>query len=481
MMKLPNYLRRAALTLLAVFAITDALNAAEEKPRPNVLFLIADDLNCDLHCYGHPQVQTPNIDKLAARGVMFRHAYCQYPLCSPSRSSFLTGRRPDVTKVLDNPNKLKDSSMVHPHFRDAIPDTVTMPELFRKNGYTVQRVGKLYHYGVPGDIGTDGLDDAQSWEQRFNPKGRDKTDEDKVAWLVPGRSGGVLAWLAADGTDEEQTDGMIATKAVEMLKAQPKGKPFFFGIGFFRPHIPFVAPKKYFDLYPPDKIPLPALSADDKSRTPPPAYMGARKDQDTMTDEKRREAIQAYHASISFMDAQVGRVVDALDRLGLGDNTIIVFTSDHGFHMAEHGLWQKMTMFENSAHIPFMIYDPRAKGNGRTTESLAELLDLYPTLAEACGLKAPGYLDGVSQVPVLNDPAKSVRAAAYTQIHRAKFEGYGVRTERFRYTLWDGGKLGEQLFDLVADPGETKNLAADPAHAKDVAELRELLAKHYKL
>lgn len=459
----------AAAFCLALTLIGGLSAEAAEAHKPNVLFLIADDLNCDLHCYGHPRVQSPNIDKLAERGVLFERAYCQYPLCNPSRASFLTGRRPDETTVENNGL----------HFRDVIPDTLTMPQLFRKNGYFVARVGKLYHYGVPGQIGTDGLDDPPSWEQVVNPIGRDKREEDKIFSLVPGSFGGTLSWLAADGTDEEQTDGIGADEAVKLLEAH-QDEPFFLAVGFYRPHTPYVAPKKYFDLYPPESIELPELSPADKSRVPEAAYASLKKEEANMDDRLRREAIQAYWASISFMDAQVGKVVDALDRLGLADNTIIVMTSDHGYHLYDHGLWKKMSLFENSARVPLIIAAPGAKGNGQSTKSITELVDLYPTLADLCGLEAPEYLDGTSQRPALDDPSKSVKEAAFTQVRRGRKRGYSVRTDRWRYMLWDDGQQGEQLFDVRADPRETRNLAGDARHASVVVELKSLVRKYAK-
>lgn len=476
--------RIAALCAMLAMAWAWAAAAGEQADqRLNVLFLVADDLNCDLHCYGHPQVQSPNIDRLARRGVLFERAYCQFPLCSPSRSSFLTGRRPNETHILTNSGRDAKTGRYneHPHFRDYIPDTVTLPQLFRQHGYFVARVGKLYHYGVPGQIGTSGLDDPPSWDYVVNPAGRDKAEENKVFSLVPGSYGGTLSWLAADGTDAEQTDGLVATAAISLMQ-QYRDKPFFLAVGFYRPHTPYVAPKNYFGRYPPDQIRLPELSDDDRSRRPLAAYLSAKKEQETMTDQLRREAIQAYHASITFMDAQVGRVLDALERLGLEDKTIVVMTSDHGYHMYDHGLWQKMSLFENSARVPLIISAPGAKGNGRTTGSLAELVDLYPTLADLCGLPAPDYLDGTSLRPVLDDPSRSVKSAAFTQVqrrvNRQEFHGYSVRTERWRYTLWDDGRQGEQLYDMQQDPREWRNLAGDPRYASVIAELKPLVRQY---
>ena len=460
--------------LAALLIVPATVTLADDKPL-NVLFLVADDLNCDLHCYGH-EVETPHIDALAARGVLFERAYCQFPLCSPSRASFLTGRRPNETQIHTNAGAGRTPAAydAHPHFRDFIPDTVKLPQLFRNNDYFVARIGKLYHYGVPGQIGTPGLDDPPSWDFIVNPAGRDKAEENKIFSLVPGSYGGTLSWYASEGSDAEQTDGLVATAAISLLE-EHQDEPFFIAAGFYRPHTPYVAPRAYFDRYSPAGINLPELSDDDRSRTPAAAYQSAKKDQEEMSDDLRREAIQAYHASITFMDAQVGRVVAALDRLGLADNTVIVMTSDHGYHMYDHGLWQKMSLFENSARVPLLIVAPGAAGNGHSTPALAELVDLYPTLADLCGLTAPEYLDGVSLQPVLHDPGASVKDAAFTQVRRGQKHGYSVRTDRFRFTLWDDGNAGRQLFDMQSDPLETQNLAEDPQHAEVVTELTQRL------
>ncbi|HET6879960.1 MAG TPA: sulfatase [Pirellulales bacterium] len=475
------------LLISLTLTLSPLVAAAAEQAKPaaprkmNVLFLIADDLNCDLHCYGHPQVKSPNIDRLAARGVRFEHAYCQFPLCSPSRSSFLTGRRPNATHIHTNPTSGQFSTDYRPtpHFREFIPDTVTMPQLFRKHGYTAARVGKLYHYGVPGQIGTSGLDDPASWDFVVNPAGRDKAEENKIFTLTPHSYGGTLSWLAAAGDDLEQTDGLGATAAVSLLE-EYKDRPFFLAVGFYRPHTPYVSPKRYFDEYDVHEFELPGLSQADRERMPAAAYASAKKEQETMSDDLRREAIQAYWASITFMDAQLGRVLDALDRLGLADNTIVVMTSDHGYHMYQHGLWQKMSLFENSARVPLIVSVPGGAGRGKSNAGPVELVDLYATLADLCGLPVPDYLDGTSLRPALDDPSKSVKEAAFTQVRRGDFDGYSIRTARWRYTLWDDGRQGEQLYDMQSDPGEMTNLAADPAHAQTVARLKAQLQNYAK-
>lgn len=460
---------------LAALVISSAPWSSEpqKSPRLNILFLTADDLNNDLGAYGAP-VRSPNLDKLAARGVRFERAYAQYPLCSPSRSSFLTGRRPNATGVLTNPNASRPMS---PHFREKLPQTITLPQLFRTNGWFAARVGKLYHYGVPLTIGTGALDDYSSWDLTINPRGRDREIHDRIFSLRPGQFGGTVSWLADDGKDAEHTDGIAAMEAVELLERfKRNNESFFLAVGFYRPHTPYVAPKQYFDMYPTDRIELPGLSDADRSRTPPAAYRSALKEQDAMTDDQRRAAIQAYWASTTFMDAQVGHVLDALDRLGLADNTIVVFTSDHGYHLADHGLWQKMSLFERSARVPLIIATPSEKGRGAAVRGLAELIDLYPTLAELAGLNPTVPLDGVSLAPMLQDPAATVKDAAFTQVRN----GYSIRTDRWRYTEWEEGQQGSQLYDMSADPAETTNLADAARYAETVKELRARLAAYRK-
>jgi uncharacterized sulfatase len=480
--------RLGFVVCLLFFAVSGT--KAADVDRMNVLFIISDDLtNNTLGCYGSAMGKSPNIDKLAAKGVRFDRAYCQFPLCNPSRSSFLTGLRPDTTKVYEN----------NTQFRKNIPEVQTLPQSFHKDGYFVARVGKMYHYGVPGQIGTNGLDDPASWEKVVNPKGRDKDDEDMIFTLTPNlkgsnRFGGTLSWLAAEGVDTDQTDGKIADEVIKLLEAN-KDKPFFLGCGFFRPHTPYVAPKKYFDMYPVDKFELPVVPEKHRQSAPAPAFGSAKKEQDTMTDEQRRQAIQAYHASTTFMDAQVGRVLEALEKFKLAQKTIIVFISDHGYHLGEHGLWQKMSLFENSTRIPLLIYDPRSKGNGKACSRTVELVDLHATLAELAGITPPNgsnpkvpAVEGKSLKPLLDDPNAKWDKPALTQVSRGTptatgepvgknpwFMGYSVRTERYRYTEWDNGKKGVQLYDYEKDPAELKNLFDDPSYADVVKQMKTLL------
>jgi uncharacterized sulfatase len=445
---------------------------AGRAAKMNVLLIVSDDLtNNALGCYGGPRT-TPNLDALARRGMRFDRAYCQFPLCNPSRASFLTGLRPDRLRVYENATQ----------FRKNVPDAQSLPQTFRKAGYTVARVGKLYHCGVPGQIGTEGLDDPPSWERTINPHGRDKDDEDQIFTLNPtaegsARFGGTLSWLAAEGTDAEQTDGKIALAVVKLLR-QYADRPFFLACGFFRPHTPYVAPRRYFDRHPLEAISLPSVPAGHRMSAPAPAFTSAKPEQDRMTDDLRRQAIQAYRASSSFMDEQVGLVLRALEPLGLAGRTIVVFLSDHGYHLGEHGLWQKMSLFENSARVPLIIHDPRTPGTGRHCARTVELVDLHATLADLCNLPVP-QTDGTSLKPLLEDPDREWDRPAFTQVSRGTptttgertpddtpwFMGRSVRTERYRYMEWDDGKKGAQLYDYEADPGELKNRVDDPSLA----------------
>lgn len=436
----------------------------------NVLFIAVDDMNVDLACYGHPLVKSPNLDRLAREGVRFDRAYCQFPLCSPSRTSLMTGLRPDTTQVFD----------LQKHFRSVLPDVVTLPQFFKNNGYFVARVGKLYHYGNPGQIGTNGLDDAESWQERINPRGRDKDEEHLLTNHTPKRGlGSSLSFLAAEGADEEQTDGMVATETIRLMERH-KDEPFFLAAGFYRPHCPYIAPKKYFDFYPLKDITLPEYSAEQLrdvptlalSSTNPRPWYG-------VTEQQARESKQAYYATISFVDAQIGRLLDALDRLGLRERTIIVFWSDHGYHLGEHGLWKKQSTFEESARVPLIIAGPRGIAAGKSCPRTVELVDLYPTLTELSGLKAPGGLEGVSLKPLLEDPQAAWERPAFTQVQRGKVPGHSVRTERWRYVEWGGGKQGRQLYDHQNDPQELHNLAYNPKHAETVAAMQQLISQNW--
>lgn len=461
-----SFLKIAIAPLVLTSAAT-SLYAKEGKK--NILFISVDDMNNDLGCYGHPFVKSPNIDRLALKGIAFANAYCQFPLSSPSRTSILTGMRPDRTRVFD----------LTYHFRQDMPDVQTLPQMFMQNGYYVARVGKMYHYGNPGDIGTNGLDDKASWGERFNPAGRDKTSlELDVINYTPQKKGlgSAMAYYSdREGTDNEHTDGKVASQTIKLL-GEHKDKPFFIAAGFYKPHCPWITPGKYFDLYSPAQMKLPDISAETQKAYPPLAlasttpwpYFG-------ITPGQALECKLAYYAAISFVDAQIGRLLDALDSLGLAENTIVVFWSDHGYHLGEHGLWFKQSCFEESTKSPFIISVPGLKSSGKVCRRTVELVDIYPTLAELTGLKPPARLEGYSLTALLKNPSARWDHPAYTQVQRGETPGHSVRTERWRYTEWGFGTKGAELYDEVNDPQELKNLAADPEYADKVKEMKALL------
>lgn len=442
------------------FLLTAAapLLAAQQAGRKrNVLFIATDDLNNCLGCYGHLIVKTPNIDRIAKNGVRFDRAYCQFPLCSPSRTSLMTGLGPDTTKVYE----------LQTHFRKVIPDVMTIGQAFQKNGYFSGRVGKIYHYGNPGQIGTDGLDDRPTWNQVVNPAGIDKLEEEpKLTNYTPNRGiGSAVCFYASPAPDEQHTDGKVAAEVIKMMEAH-KDQPFFIGAGFYRPHVPWIAPKKYFDMYPLETIDVRPFDESEMSIAPEHAYF-TKPANWGMSVEQRRIAIQAYYASISFVDAQIGKLLDALDRLGLAENTTVMFWSDHGYQLGEHGQWMKQTVFEWSARAPFIVAGAGVSARGKNSMRTVEFLDMYPTMAELCGLTGtPTNLHGKSVVPLLKNPNAAWSKPAISQVRRGgkgqkAVPGDSLRNERYRYTMWAGGDEGEELYDYETDPREMKNLAKD--------------------
>lgn len=458
-----------------VVSVLGGMSWSQEKP-PNVLFIAVDDLANTLGCYGDLVAQTPHIDRLAASGVRFDRAYNQLPLCNPTRASIMTGLRPDQIKVYD----------LDRHFRDEVPDVVTLSQAFQQAGYFAARVGKIYHYNVPASIGTDGFDDPPSWELTVNPKGRDKDEEEKIFNAEPHRKiSAALSWLAADGADEEQTDGMIATEAIKLMR-QPRDKPFFLGVGFFRPHTPYVAPKKYYDMYPVDKMRLPYAPEGDRDDIPTAAFAHNCPVPNYNLDQAvLLQATQAYYACVSFIDAQVGRLLDELDKLGIADETIVVFWSDHGYHLGEHnGIWQKRTLFEQGARAPLIIRAPGKSGNGQSSPRIVEFVDVYPTLTSLAGIASPDHLAGHDLSPLIDDPIAQWDGNAVTQVLRPADDrlaepvmGCSIRTDRWRMSEWGEGKYGVELYDHHSDPMEFHNLAIDPdEQAKAVMDrLRPIL------
>jgi uncharacterized sulfatase len=450
--------RRHFLSSLAAAAT----GSAAAKPVRNCLFIAADDLNHAFSAFGHPLVRTPNLDRLAARGVRFDRAYTQFPLCSPSRTSVLTGLAPDRTGVYD----------LRKHFRERVPDAVTLGQLFQKNGAFSARVGKIYHYGNPGDIGTNGLDDAPTWNERFNPKGIDKTEESKLTNYTPSRGiGSAICYYSSPAPDEQHTDGLVAAQTIQLLERHRSDR-FFLGCGFYRPHVPWIAPSQYFDQIPKSKV-EPVAFEDWEMKIAPPVAYWTNPANWGMSYEQRRDATHAYYASILFLDAQVGKVLDAMDRLDLWKDTLVVFWSDHGYNLGEHGQWMKQSLFEPSARTPLIMAGGGVSARRQACGRTVEFLDIYPTVADLCGLQGkPAELDGVSLAPLLRNPKSAWSRPALTQVQRRDAMGYSLRTETHRYSLWKGGQVGEELYDYRSDPREMKNLAGEAAQAPLKAKLR---------
>ncbi len=436
---------------------------AVQRPKYNVLFISSDDLRPALGSYGNKIVKTPNLDKLAAQGIRFDRAYAQYPLCNPSRSSLLTGKYPTQTGVMDNEY----------YFRALHPELVSIPQHFKANGYATLRSGKTFHGGMDDETAwTEGFEERVFTGAKRPPSNPDSAERTNSSDRI----------IVLEGNGESNGDYRSATRAIEFLEKY-KGKPFFLSFGQSKPHSPPAAPKKFFDMYDPEKIPLPP----DFASTPAapagfPEISIARRNTDLFigreaSPKQAREMIQAYYASTSFMDEQVGRVIDALDRLGLRDNTIIVFFGDHGYHLGEKGKWSKAySLYDVAIRVPLIIAVP--KGKTGISPRTVGLLDLFPTLVDLCGLpqpyKAPAKLEGNSLTPLLKNPNAMWSHPALSVVQYGGRVGKSVRTERWHYVQWEG-TLGEMLLDTEKDPYELKNLASDPAYAKTVAEMRKYL------
>ncbi|MDZ8117835.1 sulfatase [Pontiella agarivorans] len=440
--------------------------------KPNVLLIMSDDLNTALSGYGHVDCKTPHLDRLAVRGVQFDRAYCQFPLCGPSRASMMTGLYPYRNNVLLN----------FTHFRKTVPDTVTLPQLFRRNGYYTARVSKIYHMGIPVEIrkGTARDDDPESWDAAINITCA-KNPGPEINWS-PKKSGS-QRFAAVYGTegDSSYADGMAADRAVEMIQTLEPNKPFFLGVGFVRPHVPLIAPQKYFDLYERTSLTIPFAPEDDLDDLDDlPEVIQNDQTAEAMgitTPELHRGLLEAYYASISYMDAQVGKVLDALDEAGLTDNTIIVFASDHGYHVGDHHKFQKRHLFEECTRVPFIISVPWLKEqHGRKSMQFAELVDLYPTLVELAGLTPPESIQGTSLLPLLKDAASDdwKKQAVFTV---AEGGGESLRTADWRYTQWGFGDSGCELYDLKNDPGEFTNLADNPEYKEELEIMKTALEK----
>ncbi|MEO2029997.1 MAG: sulfatase [Fuerstiella sp.] len=457
-----------AISLCLIIGIAATHGYAAAKPM-NVLFITIDDLRPELASYRTDGILTPHIDRLAAMGLQFNAAYCQYPVCNPSRSSFLTSMRPDELGIVSNKVPL----------RHKWPDVVTLPQLFRNNGYFTAGLGKMFHLGTDAEGKPTLFRDDASFDYFFKAMGQ----QPKIGLEGEGRRLGDgtvrwARWRAAEGGDKAQADGMIAAEAVRLLE-ENHDKPFFIGVGFHKPHDPFVAPKEYFDLYPLDEV---QLAEDPNDRTElskhalPDTYNFA-----TFEDTDRREFKRAYHACTTFVDAQVGKVFDTMDRLKLWDNTVVVLLGDHGYHLGEHGWWNKVTVFDIGARVPFVMWVPESPGMGATTEVVVELLDLYPSLVDLCGLKPPHELSGKSLRPVVEDSSISWQKPAFTQVTRSTVGmGYSVRYGDWRLTQWgQNGTGGMELYNVIKDKEGYYNQANDPACAAILEQLYGFLQKGY--
>jgi arylsulfatase A-like enzyme len=464
-MTLSNIMRGIILLVTAALvALMSVPSYTAQKPKYNVIIIASDDLRPSLGCYGEKIVKTPNIDKLAARGIRFDRAYTQFPLCNPSRSSLLTGRYPTQTGVMDN----------ELYFRALHPEFVSLPQHFKTNGYVTLRAGKIFHGGI---------DDTDAWTEggeprRFTGAQRPPSNADSADRIAHSDRIVVL-----DGEGENSEDYRTASRAIEYLEKY-KDQPFFLAVGSAKPHSPPSAPKKFFDLYDVNKILLPPDFSEHPVAPPGfPEISIARRNTDLFigrdaSPEAAREMIRAYYASVRFMDEQIGRVLDALDRLKLRDKTIVVFWGDHGYHLGEKGKWSKAySLFEIATRVPLIIATPETK-RGASPRTV-QLLDLFPTLVELCGLKDPylpaAKLEGHSLAPLLRKPMTAWSYPGLSVVMYQRKLGKSVSTERWHYVQWDDGKAGEMLTDHLNDPHELKNLAADPAYAKTVAEMRELL------
>lgn len=476
--------------LLLFFAHLLCLSLSHGQDKPNILFMVSDDLAACLGSYGNPVCQTPHLDRLAREGVRFDRAYCQYPVCGPSRASFMSGLYPRRNQVLSNDYTLGSYKVLNP----VLAGHPSIGELLRKNGYVSLRVSKIYHMGVPGGIeaGEAGGDEPDSWDWTYNVMAPETASPGILELLSPKRKhyGSNFARIQVpDDQVETQADVLAASQAIAILENRAKGgdysrflRPddsFFLAVGFVRPHVPLVAPQSWFDEYPEEASELPYVPEGDLEDVPTPGTLNDNALKYGMNELQQKQAIAAYYASVSFMDQQVGRLLDALDRLDLRKNTIVIFTSDHGYSLGEHNLWQKGSLFEEATRVPLIISAPGFEASaGQSSDALAELVDLYPTIAQLAGLteKVPTNLDGLSLVELLRNPSKqSGRGEAYTVVRGRGEMGETLRSDYYRYTNWGNGR--EELYDLRKDPREFNNVAQMGEYQSTLQQMRQVLDK----
>ena len=483
-----NLTRRNFLSVIAgaaampVIGCAAAVAGRKAKARKmNVLFIAVDDLRPQLGCYGQEHIISPNIDRLAAEGLLFERTYCQQAVCAPSRVSILSGTRPDTTKIYGLSTPL----------RKAMPDVLTLPEHFKNHGYETLSIGKIYHHVQ---------DDLQGWTAEpyragtfpeGDWKGRGYLSKEAIAQMTeynkayPRMKGRGPAFDAADVPDEAYPDGANTVYAIKQLN-RLKDKPFFMAMGLYKPHLPFNAPKKYWDMYDRAKvklaenpfIPKNAPSYATTSWGELRNYYGIPK-KGPCSGALARQLIHGYYACVTYIDAQIGLLLDELDRLGLRKNTVIILWGDHGWKLGEHAGWCKHTNFELDTHVPMILSVPAMKTAGRRTRALTEYVDIYPTLCEVCRLPVPAHLEGLSVAPLLKDPDRPWKKAAFSQYPRGKVMGYTMKTDRFRYTEWQDRKTGKilarELYDHQKDPDENINAAAQPEYKQQIPRLSRIL------
>lgn len=457
------------LLFLLMACCSDFSVAQTKRPeKPNVLFLISDDLNTALSGFGHEQCKTPCLDRLASVGLKFENMHCQYPVCGASRASLMSGLYPYSNLTLGNAGTLRGN----------MPDVLTLSQMFRKKGYYAGRVSKIYHMRIPMEIvaGTAESDDPHSWDEAINVTAPEhNAPGESTIWSPKDKGTQTFEGVIASGDDSDHADGMAADRAIEILR-KVKDKPFFLAVGFVRPHVPLVAPRKYFDLYDRDSMKAPVVPENDLDDVPK-LIRNYKRNSSTygVTPELHKGLLEAYYASVSYMDAQVGRVLEALKENGLDKNTIVVFTSDHGYLLGHHHKFQKQHLFEEATRVPFIISVPWLEGqHGNGTKKLTELVDLYPTLADLAGLEPPKNLHGQSLSGLLSDPSDSnwTKDQVFTISRNG---GESIRTYDWRYTHWGFGKRGAELYDLKKDPSEFNNLAANPEFKNVVQKMRKKL------
>lgn len=498
-MKSTPQILKPVLYALIVLMYGSAHRVEAEDEKLNVLFIAVDDLRPELHCYGKSHIKSPNIDRLAKRGMLFERAYCQAAVCRASRASLLTGLRPDSTEVWTNGSR-------HKHFRDHLPDIVTLPQQFKNHGYHARSIGKIYHGAF---VARSRWNDKASWSEPawfatpryyFTDEG-ERVAREVFAKQTKATGAKVDDWVnhfvlglsheAPDVNDDVLQDGQVAVKAIAALR-ENKDRPFFLALGFYKPHLPFIAPKKYWDMYPSEDVPVATNRQPPKDAPPfaatnwghPRTYTDF-PNRGEPSDELVRELTRGYAACVSYLDAQVGRVLDELDHLGLSDKTIIVFWGDHGWHIGENHIWGKATNFELSARAPLIVYDPRMKAAGEKTLALVEFVDIYPTLCELASLPQPEHLEGTSFAPLLNQPDRPWKTAAFSQYPSGSHMGRSLRTDRYRFTRWtpinDPKKVGGlELYDHESDPQENINIANLPENKELVKQLTTQLTAGWR-